>query len=77
MDTDEVIKKWAADKYDVEVDEIESFYDSLNFGTCGYGTCEYRDIDITVYFKDKRKKPKTTTFYDLGDCLRALLPFAG
>lgn len=43
--------RWLSERLDRTV-EVISYYENYSSGTCGYGTCDYSDYEVTMIFED-------------------------
>ena len=73
MEYTEVYKRWAARELEIDPEQIQSVYFSIDSGTCGYGTCEWREIDAQIW--TKKGKLKTFTYSDPVDLINSILKF--
>lgn len=71
----DILKNWAAAKCGVPVENINYVFDSIYAGTCGYGTCDYREITIDITYKSSKNRTKNEsfTFDSLADALADIL----
>lgn len=41
--------RWISEKRGYTV-EVTSYYESYSEGSCGFGTCDYRDYEVTMFY---------------------------
>lgn len=41
--------RWVSEKRGYTV-EVTSYYEDYSSGTCGYGTCDYSDYEVTMFY---------------------------
>ena len=57
----EAMGRWVSKKRGYTV-EVTSYYESYSEGSCGYGTCDYSDYEVTMYYTNPDGSKASTDY---------------